>query len=68
MRLKVIEGGGWLGSVNGEATAAGWGCERRTPEALLGERIEGSEQEGFFAAIGWQAQTHSRGTLGTFDG
>ena len=28
----------------------------------------GSEQEGLFAAVRWQAQTHLRRTLGAFDG
>ena len=55
---------------------AEWVVKRRPPRryqrggGAKGIFREGadSEQEGLFAAIGWQAQTHLRRTLGTFDG
>jgi hypothetical protein len=55
---------------------AEWVVERRPPRGYQrgggakGVFREGanSEQEGLFAAIGLEAQTHSGRTLGTFDG
>ena len=65
-RIKIIE----------EAERWGLGLERRmlrrTPMRLGDEPLRrkewNSEQEGLFAAVRWQAQTHLRRTLGAFDG
>jgi hypothetical protein len=46
------------GETNAARRATGWGVARGRD----------SEQEGLFAAIRWQAQTHMRGTVGAFDG
>ena len=65
-RIKIIE----------EAERWGLGLERRmlrrTPMRLGDEPLRrkewNSEQEGLFATVRWQAQTHLRRTLGAFDG